>query len=127
MKWRSFAKQSLLAVLLAALAAGSALAHHSYAMFDRDKDTVLKGTIRQFQWTNPHCYLEVVTDDGKISWTIEVAENMNGMIRRGYKRDMFKPGDSVTVHIHPLRNGALGGALTSVEKADGTVYKFYVG
>lgn len=119
----SIAKQAVLMALGAVLITGSSLAHHSFALFDRTNDTIVKGTVVRFQWTNPHCYLDVVAGDGATTWTLETA-GTNTLIRRGYKKEMFKVGDLVTLHLSPLRSGAPGGLLMSAQKADGTVYKF---
>ena len=103
---------------LAGLAAGAlaapsapALAHHSFAMFDAEKTVTLKGTVKEFEWTNPHSWLRVmVTDDtGKTQqWALEMG-SPGQQSRVGWKPDAVKPGDQVTVTIHPLNHGSRGG------------------
>ncbi|MBO9602827.1 MAG: hypothetical protein J7496_10005 [Novosphingobium sp.] len=113
-----------------ALAAGAivslaqpALAHHSFAMFDMKKNIKIRGTLREFQWTNPHVFLEILVKDPKgatTNWSIE-AGAPNILTRQGWKRSIFTPGEQLEVELHPLRSGAPGGAIVSVRKADGTV------
>jgi hypothetical protein len=102
-----------------------ALSHHSYAMFDRDKDVGLVGIVKVWQWTNPHTWLvlDVTDSDGKLSeWSIE-GQSPQVLRLLGFPgKDMIKPGDKVTVHIHPLRDGTAGGQLASVTAPDGQTY-----
>lgn len=106
--------------LLAGSAASSA--HHSTAMYDYSKSETLSGVVRQFQWTNPHCFLQlVVTDDkgNKAEWPIETG-TPSGMARMGWKKTSLKPGDQVTVVVAPMKDG-VGGTLRTVTLADGTM------
>jgi hypothetical protein len=110
-----------LAVSFAAVAASSALAHHSFAMFDRAKQVTLAGTIKDFQYTNPHSwiYLVVMTPSGGADeWTIE-ALSPNVLSRAGWKKNSLAAGEKVTVLINPLRDGTHGGNLISVTLPDG--------
>jgi hypothetical protein len=103
------------------LIAGSALAHHSQAMFDRDKTVQLAGTIVNFSWTNPHSWIEIDVPNatgGMDRWDIE-CNSPNNMARQGWKSTTLKPGDQVTVTVHPLRSGERGGRFLSVKLADG--------
>jgi hypothetical protein len=107
-----------------ALAAGSpALAHHSFAMFDLTKEVTVQGEIKEFQWTNPHVWIEVLVPDGKggtQEWGVEAGAP--GMLTRtGWKSGTLKPGDKVTLVMHPLRSGASNGSLVKVTLADGRV------
>ncbi|MEP7242459.1 MAG: DUF6152 family protein [Gammaproteobacteria bacterium] len=104
--------------------AGVALAHHSFAMFDSDHQVKLSGTVKHFQWTNPHVYIEMdgkpVKDEGQEpkGYTIECASP--GILNRvGWKFNMVKPGDVVTVIIAPLRTGEPGGLLKQITLPDG--------
>jgi hypothetical protein len=106
----------------ALLAGGSASAHHSFAMFDKDKEVTLVGEVKDFQWANPHVWLQLVTQDDagqSAEWGIEMA-SVNILAREGWKKTSFKPGDKVTVVIHPLRDGSHGGAMIRAKTADGT-------
>jgi hypothetical protein len=92
-----------------------AQAHHSFAMFDRSKQVPLKGVVRQFQWTNPHIFVELAVQDGKgavENWSIEGA-SPNMLFRQGWTFQTFHPGDQVTVTINPLKDGSRGGTLVS--------------
>jgi hypothetical protein len=103
--------------------AGPAFAHHSFAMFDSAKEITLVGTIKEFQWTNPHSWIQLNVPDanGKlVEWSIE-GGSPNGLSRRGWKSTSLKPGDKVTLTTHPMKDGSNGGSLMKVVKADGTV------
>jgi hypothetical protein len=111
----------LSAILL--MAAGAASAHHSGAMFDRDKQVKLTGTVTQFGWANPHSWIEIeVPNDsgGTERWSVE-CNSPNNLARQGWKSTSLKTGDKVTIIIHPLRNGDKGGSFVSVTLADGSV------
>jgi hypothetical protein len=107
--------------LLALAAAPAALAHHSFAMFDQTRLVQFKGTVKDFQWTNPHAVVWVVgtpkagaTPD---VWTIELTSPGN-LTRMGWTRKALKAGDRVDVEIHPLRDGQHGGSLSKVVITD---------
>ena len=100
-----------------------AFAHHSFAMFDSSKEVVLVGTIKEFQWTNPHSWVQINVPgpNGKITeWSIE-GGSPNGLARKGWRSTSLKPGDKVTLKTHPMKDGSNGGSLMTVTKADGTV------
>ena len=116
-----------LAVVLALALAAPVLAHHSFAMYDHDHQIKLAGTVTQFQWTNPHVYIEMdatVTGgaaamDGTVKhYTIECA-NPGILDRIGWKFNMIKVGDKITTIIAPLRTGEPGGLLKQVTLEDG--------
>ena len=96
-------------------------AHHSFAMFDTGKTITLAGTVTEFQWTNPHAYIEldVPQDDGTIRhWTIELG-SPSILMQSGWKFNDIKPGDSVSATLNPLRDGQPGGLLGRVTLPDG--------
>ena len=111
---------------LAALAlayGAAAAAHHSFAMFDQTKSLPLKGTVHDFQWTNPHAFIDVdvANADGSVDlWKVEL-NSPNNLKRQGWKSSEMKPGDKVTVVIKPLRDGSKGGLFVSVTLPDGKV------
>jgi hypothetical protein len=112
-----------LAAVAAAGAAGPASAHHSFAMFDRTKTVVLNGVVKEFQWTNPHSWvqLQVPGPDGQsVSWSLE-SGSPSSLARQGWKRTSLKAGDRVAVTINPLRSGEHGGNFIAAKFADGTV------
>jgi len=117
---------ALIAIAIgAALAAGQASAHHSYAMFDAQQNKQLDGVVETFKWTNPHSYIEVLVTDDKgqtQKWGVECGSPAQ-MVKAGWRSSSLKPGDHVVVTIHPLRSGELGGSFVQVQTADGKVLK----
>jgi len=113
-------------VFLGALAMTSpTVAHHSYASFDMSKFTEFKATVKSFLWTNPHSLLIVSVTGGDAS-TDDYHIEMNGpgyLVRNGWKRDSLKPGDKITVTVHPLHDGSPGGDLVKVVFPDGRTLK----
>jgi hypothetical protein len=106
-------------VLLTAALAGAAQAHHSFAMFDQSRQVTVNGTVKEFQWTNPHAFIELVDSTGKL-WSVEL-NSPNNLLRQGWKRTAMKTGDKVSVIINPLRDGKSGGLFNAVTLPDGTV------
>jgi hypothetical protein len=107
-----------IAVLLCAI---PAVAHHSFAMFDAGKRVTMAGTVKEFQWTNPHAFiLMMVADgDGQVDqWTIEMG-GPGGLARQGWVPKTLKPGMNISVIMHPLREGH-GGQFLAVTLPDGT-------
>ncbi len=116
-------KFKLIAAAVAVLGvAAPAFAHHSFAMFDSSKTMTLVGTVKEFQWTNPHTWIQVnVPTNGKVvEWSIE-GGSPNGLARRGWKSSIMKPGDKITVVISPMKDGSNGGSLKTVTLPDGKV------
>ncbi|HEX3836086.1 MAG TPA: DUF6152 family protein [Steroidobacteraceae bacterium] len=104
---------------------GTATAHHSAAMFDHSKTITLHGTVKNFQFTNPHSWLIVMvtrTDGEPVEWGFE-AEGPSTLLHAGILPKSFRPGDKVTVVANPMRDGRPAGALISVVTADGSVYR----
>jgi hypothetical protein len=98
-------------------------AHHSTTMFDMQKTVELKGTIKEFQWTNPHTWTIVTVEGDAITAGEYGLEGMspNYLSRNGWTKRSLKFGDKVTLLVHPLKDGRKGGFLVSVTLADGTV------
>jgi hypothetical protein len=102
---------------------GAASAHHSTAMFDYSKTQTLSGQVRQFQWGNPHCYIQILVPDdqgGATEWSIE-GGTPSSMTRMGWSPDSLKPGDKVTLAIAPMRDGSKAGTVKTATLADGKV------
>jgi hypothetical protein len=97
----------------------SAWAHHSFAMFDQSKQVTVAGTVRDFQWTNPHAFIQVEDAQGKM-WGVEL-NSPNNLVRQGWKRTVLKPGDKISVTLNPLRDGRPGGLFNAVTLPDGRV------
>ena len=105
------------------LASTPAFAHHSGAMFDANKEVTLQGTVKEFQFTNPHSWLlvSVPAATGKdIDWNFE-AEGPSTLMRAGINRNTLKPGDKVTVTGRPLKDGRPAASLLEVKNAGGAV------
>lgn len=110
-----------LAVALVVGAALPAVAHHSFAMFDRDKQVTLKGTVKQYQWTNPHVFVQLLVPNQKgeaEEWSIEGA-SPNMLFREGWSNKTFQTGDQVTIVANPLRDGSHGGSLIYAQLPNG--------
>lgn len=112
---------ALAAVLALALPTGPAAAHHSFAMFDQSKKVTVTGTVKQFQWTNPHAYIQLVAKDasGKdVEWSMEMGAPMY-LYARGWRPSTLRAGMAVSITINPLRNGRPGGVVIDVTTPDG--------
>jgi hypothetical protein len=109
---------------VAALLVGApTLAHHSFSMFDMGKEIELKGSVREFQWTNPHIWVQVLVTgaDGKtVEWSIE-GNSPSTLSRQGWSKRSLVPGETVTMTVHPLRDGSPGGSVVKILRADGSV------
>lgn len=112
-------KRFSMGVMLAAMvgAVSPALAHHSFAMYEPTKTLTFKGTVKTFQWTNPHVILWVLVqpDSGGApqEWSLETT-SPGVLTRAGWTRQSIKAGDRVSVTFSPLRDGSHGGGLNSV-------------
>ena len=98
-----------------------ALAHHSPVMFDQTQKLELTGTVREFQWTNPHSYIQLVVENAQgqqEEWSLEMAAPTY-LYNLGWRPSTLKPGDRVTVTIAPLRKGGNAGLLLKAATADG--------
>ena len=108
------------AVMAVALVA-PALAHHSPAAFDRTKKVTLVGTVKEFRWQNPHTWIEVEVPDDKgkpVVWGVELT-SPTYLVRAGWKSNIIKPGDKVTVIVNPVRTGEPAGIFKKLILADG--------
>jgi len=104
-----------------AMAASSLAAHHSPVMFDRSVSKTLVGTVVQFTWTNPHSsiQIDVPNEKGGVDrWGVELGSPQS-MARNGWRSNLLKAGDKVTVVVNPLKSGEFGGIFVSMELADG--------
>jgi hypothetical protein len=96
-------------------------AHHGAASFDTSKKLTVKGTVVEWFWANPHCFLrfDVKGEDGQsVQWVVETQSGPN-ITPLGYTKQTFKPGDEVTVTLTPVRNGRPLGRLLSVVLPNG--------
>ena len=123
MKPKASLRSTFALITVAVLSSTAARAHHSFAMFDNSKTLEMKGVVKDLQWTNPHVWLDLIVIDDRGNqavWGFE-GQPTNAMMRHGWKRDSVKPGDKVTVSVHPLKDGTHGGSLLGVTLDDGTV------
>jgi Family of unknown function (DUF6152) len=114
MKTRLF----VLVVGVAAMAVGSASAHHSFAMYEREKTVVLSGTVKEFVWTSPHVAIQVVTDNARgalVTWLVE-GSSPTVLARGGWTSTLLKPGDKISLGIHPRKDGGAGGLLADEQQ-----------
>ena len=98
-----------------------ALAHHSFAMFDASTSKTVEGTIKEFQWTNPHSWilLMVPNSEGQLEqWPIEMG-SPGGLAKQGWLPRTLTPGMKVKAVIHPLKDGTHGGQFLAVTLEDG--------
>ena len=102
---------ALLAAAAAVGLAGSAFAHHSFAMFDQEHPIELTGTVKEFKFTSPHTFilLEVKTGNESEVWNLEGAAP-GGLSRDGWSAKTLPPGTQLKMMVDPLRSGAPGGA-----------------
>src|SRR5687768_3655459 len=93
--------------------AGLTYAHHSDAMFEREKVLELTGTIKEFQFTNPHTWiqLDVKNDKGElVEWSLEWG-SPNQLGRQGVRPSSFPAATEVTIRTNPMRDGTPAGAF----------------
>ena len=114
-------RTSLLTVLAGLFLAAPSFAHHSFAMFDTTKTVTLTGTIKSYQWTNPHVWIDLMVLNPKTKelelWGLE-GLSTSLMTRRGWSRKSMTAGDKVEIDIHPLKAGGNGGSVIKARVGD---------
>jgi hypothetical protein len=120
------ARLSIAVALLAALATVSVAAHHSFAMFDMDRDVEYTGTVTEWRWQNPHVHFTVhipagsgVNPETVGTWDVE-GGSINIMTRQGWNRSSYRAGDPIKLVGHPMRDGSKGISLFYAIRPDGT-------
>jgi hypothetical protein len=111
----------LIATTLVGAGVSQAAAHHSFAPFNLEAEKTVSGTVKKFDWTNPHTWiwLDVPSDKGGVeTWGIE-GMSPNYLGRRGWSKNSLKPGDKVSVVVRPMRDGSPGGMFVRGTLADG--------
>lgn len=115
-----------LAIVGFALASVSVAAHHSFAMFDMDKDVEYRGVITEWKWQNPHVHFVVhIKNDPGVepqtvgTWDVE-GGSVNIMTRQGWTRASYKVGDAITLVGHPMKDGSKGISLFYAIRPDGS-------
>jgi len=124
--WRDSVRNKLFAIVLGFLTVSVPLmAHHGAAAYDTTKKLALKGTVTEWFWANPHCFLRFDVKDDKgnvVHWAVE-ASNPSDMVNLGWSKQSFKPGDEVTVTLEPVKNGLPIGRVVQVVLASGQILK----
>jgi len=118
-------KARLFALILGVSISGAsaALAHHSFAMYERDRTVTLSGTVKEYSWTSPHVTIQILADNARPdnprmtagAWSIE-GSSPPVLARGGWTSTSLKPGDRVSLGIHPRRDGATGGLLADEQQ-----------
>jgi hypothetical protein len=108
------------------IASASLVAHHSFAMFEMDKDVKYSGLVTDWKWQNPHVHFTVLVKAGAGvdpqtvgTWDVE-GGSVNIMTRQGWTRASYKTGDRITVVGHPMKDGSKGISLFYAVRPDGT-------
>ena len=97
-------------------------AHHAATMFDREQTVELSGEIVEFQWTSPHVWIQIDVENEsgeRVEWSVE-GSVPNRLYRAGWRPTTFQPGDRVTIHAAPMRNGAPAALFIGARLADGS-------
>jgi len=112
----------LLAVAVGLLISVPMFAHHGAASILSGKTVTLKGTVKAWLWSNPHCLLtfDVKGEDGQVVQWVAETQAPSSIYSSGYRKDSFKPGDVVTVTVEAVKSGAPVGRISRVVLADGT-------
>lgn len=115
------------AAILLSIAANPSHAHHSGAAVDMEHTVTIQGTVKQFQWTNPHVWIFVLVEDSAgnvVEWAIEGPAVM-GVVQKGMRKEDLKVGDKVEITINPRRDGKPSGGLQSLRLTEtGKSYGF---
>src|SRR5512139_1562716 len=115
---------AVLSSIVAVCFSAGAAAHHSTSEFDYTRQVTIRGTVKEVQWTNPHSYIQLITDEGgtQTQWSVEIGSpSLN--INMGWRKNSVKAGDVVTMNLSPARNGKPYGTLRVLTFADGQKLK----
>jgi hypothetical protein len=112
-------------VLMIAGSGGSLVAHHSFSMFEMDKNVTYTGVVVDYMWSNPHVHFTIDVKPAagvdKVTvgrWDVE-GGSTNIMTRQGWNRATLKAGDPITLVGHPMKDGSKGISLFYMIKPDG--------
>jgi hypothetical protein len=99
----------------------AAAAHHSPIIFDRSRSVTIVGVVTEFKWSSPHAWirLDVKDENGAVgNWGVEM-NPASLLAKEGWRSSTVKPGDRVSIVVHPLRTNELGGQFVSIKLPDG--------
>jgi len=114
--------QPAVIALMLLVCSGTAQSHHSSAMFDKDTVREVRAVVREFQWTNPHVWIQILIpgeNGDQQEWSIE-GGGPNTLFRSGWRRDSFKPGQEITIRFNPMRDGSPAGGFIGAKFGDGS-------
>jgi hypothetical protein len=112
-----------LSVVFALLCAGPVFSHHGSSEYQMDQVQTLTGLVKEWKWSYPHTWLTLVVDDkngAKVEWALEGGAP-GALMRAGWERTKLKPGEKVTVHMSPAKDGSHVGRIAHITKEDGTI------
>jgi hypothetical protein len=106
--------------LMMAFGVEPAASHHAFGFYEMQKTQEIRGTVTKYEWSNPHSWLFVTVPsaDGPTDYGFEMV-SVGEMLRRGWAKNSVKPGDTINVTFHPLRDGRKGGLLLAAKSGDG--------
>ena len=112
----------ILALVIGLAVSAPLFAHHGAASFDSGKKVTLRGTVKEWLYSNPHCLLtlDVKGEDGKVVEWVAETQAPTVMYPAGYRKNSFKPGDQVSVTVEPVKSGRPVGRIVPAVTADGT-------
>lgn len=123
-------KALTLAATLAAVSvlilAVPAWAHHSRVMYEPEQTMTVTGTVKEFNWSNPHSWLYVIVIDESgqtVEWVLE-GNSAAGLARQGWRRDSLSPGDEISVSFRPMKDGSRAGLLGIATLNDGRTLSY---
>ena len=118
-------RSTMLAGVAVSLLSVPALAHHSFAMFDREITIEVEATVNELQWTNPHTWLELtaVDENGQPMPLALEMSSPTSMARSGWNPRTVVAGDKVTVTYHPMKDGTAEGQFVQMVLANGDTYE----
>jgi len=124
---RNVVRRAVMVAGMFVAAASVAAAHHGFAVFDTSSQKTITGTVKLFEWTNPHTWvwLDVPNDKGGVdTWGFE-GMSPNFLGRRGWTRKTLQPGDKITVTYFGMKDGSKGGAFLSCKRPNGDELKMF--
>ena len=112
------ARWFILALAAATMTAESASAHHSFSMYDRHRTVTLSGVVKEYVWNAPHVTIKVLSQGGRsntVTWAVE-GSSPTVLARGGWTSALLKPGDRISVGIHPRKDRTAGGLLADEQQ-----------